>query len=66
MAQNVVAVHYEKDFDMIFHFNVAKNFVAEYDERDFDMIFHLKLETAENFVGLQHERDLGFSHDFPL
>ena len=35
-AQNVVAVHFERNFDMIFHFNAAKNFVAEHEERDFE------------------------------
>ena len=25
-AQNLIAEHYERDFDMIFHFNAAKNF----------------------------------------
>ena len=24
-AQNLIAKHYERDFDMIFHFNAAKN-----------------------------------------
>ena len=24
-AQNLIAEHYERDFDMIFHFNAAKN-----------------------------------------
>ena len=39
-AQNlIISEHYEKDFDMIFHFNAAKNFVADYEERDFELIF---------------------------
>ena len=38
-AQNLIAEHYERDFDMIFHFNAAKNFVADYEERDFELIF---------------------------
>ena len=35
-AQNMVAVHYERDFDMIFHFKAAhkKRVVLHY-ERDF-------------------------------
>ena len=37
--KNLIAEHYERDFDMIFHFNAAKNFVADYEERDFELIF---------------------------
>ena len=29
-AQNLVAEHYTKDFDMILHFKVAQNLVAEH------------------------------------
>ena len=32
-AQNLVAEHYERDFDTIFHFMVAQNVVAEQYER---------------------------------
>ena len=44
----MVAVHYERDFDMILHFNAAKNFVAEHEERDFELIFQFR--TAQNVV----------------
>ena len=42
----MVAVYYERDFVMIFHFNAAKNFVAERKERDFELIFQFR--TAQN------------------
>ena len=32
-AQNLVAEHYEIDFDLIFHFKAAQNLVAERYER---------------------------------
>ena len=34
-AQNLVVEHYERDFDMIFHYKEAQNLVAEYYVRDF-------------------------------
>ena len=37
--KNLIAEHYERDFDITFHFNAAKNFVADYEERDFELIF---------------------------
>ena len=37
-AQNLVAEHYERDFDMIFNVKTVQNLVAEHCERDFDMI----------------------------
>ena len=47
-AEYVVAEHYERNFDMIFHFLVALNLVADHYARDFDMIFHFKV--AQNLV----------------
>ena len=38
----MVAEHYERNIDMIFHIAAAQNMVAEHYERDFDMIFHFK------------------------
>ena len=38
-------MHYERDFDMIFHFTTPQNLVAEHYEIDFDMIFHWRLKT---------------------
>ena len=46
-AQNLVAEHYERDFDMTFHLKVAQNLVAEHYERDFNMIYYLKKEVKE-------------------
>ena len=40
MAQNMVAEHYERYFDIIFNFKAKQNLVVELIyERDFDMIF---------------------------
>ena len=36
----MLAEHYAREFDMIFHFKAVQNLVAEQDERDFNMIFH--------------------------
>ena len=38
----MVAVQYERDFDMIFHLNAAKNFIAENEERDFELVFQFR------------------------
>ena len=43
-AQNLIAEHYRRDFDMIFHLKLetAQNLVGLQHERDFHMIFHFK------------------------
>ena len=51
----MVAVHYERDFDMIFRFKAAQNVVAFHYERDFDMIFHFKVD--QNLVADHNARD---------
>ena len=50
----MVAEHYARDFDMIFHFKAAQNLVVERYEIDFDMIFHIK--AAQNLVAEHYER----------
>ena len=40
-AQNLVADHYEIDFDIIFHITAAQNMVAVHYERDFGHYFLL-------------------------
>ena len=42
VAQNLVAEHYDRDFEIIFHFKAVEKVVAEHYERDFDMVFHFK------------------------
>ena len=39
--------HYERYFDMIFHFKAAQNLVVEHYERYFNMIFHFNV--AQNW-----------------
>ena len=43
-AQNLIAEHYRRDFDMIFHLKLdtAQNLFGLQHERDFHMIFHFK------------------------
>ena len=49
VAQNLVAEHYEIDFEIIFHFKTAQHLVvAEHHKRDFDMLFHFMV--AQNLV----------------
>ena len=40
MAQNLVAEHYGRYFDMIFYFLTAQSLFAEHAEKYFDMIYH--------------------------
>ena len=41
-AQNFIAEHEERDFELIFQFKTAQNVVRRQHERDFHMIFHFK------------------------
>ena len=47
-TQNLIAEHYERDFDMIFHFKLAQNLDAEHYVRNFDMIFYFL--AAKNWL----------------
>ena len=38
-AENVVAGHYDRDFEIIFFFKAAEKVIAERYEKDFDMLF---------------------------
>ena len=58
-AQNLVAQHYERDFDLIFCLKADQNLVVEHCEWDCYMIFHFK--EAEHLVAEHYER---FWHDF--
>ena len=51
----MVALHYERDFDMIFHFKVAQNLIADHYERYFDLIFHFMAD--QNLVAEHYEID---------
>ena len=53
-AQNLVAEHYERDFDLIFRLKADQNLVIEHCEWDFYMIFHFK--EAEHLVAEHCER----------
>ena len=52
----MVAEHYERDFDMIFHFKAAENLVAVHYVRDFDIIFHFNIKADQNLVAEDYER----------
>ena len=60
--QILIAEHYERDFEIIFHVKAAQNFAAERYRIDFDMIFHF--EAAQNFVAKHYKSR--FLHDIPL
>ena len=46
-AQNFVAEHHKRDFDMIFSFIGVQNLVAEHHDRDFDMIFNFMAAQSD-------------------
>ena len=53
-AQNLVAEHYKRNFDMIFHYmRLRTQLAAEHYVRDFYMIFQFKV--AQNFVAEHNE-----------
>ena len=60
-AQNLVAEHYERDFDLIFRLKAEQKLVVEQCELDFYMIFHFK--EAQYLVAEHYER---FWHYFLL
>ena len=62
--ENVVVVHYERDFGMIFYFEATRNLVAEHYVRDFDITFYFKAD--QNMVAEHHERDFDMIFHFML
>ena len=52
--KNLVAGHFERNFDIIFHSMAAQNLVEEHYERVFDTIFHFKV--AQKLVAEHNEK----------
>ena len=53
LLKNLVAEHYEIDFDMIFRLSAAQNLVAEHYIIEFYMLFHFKAAqtlVAEHYI----------------
>ena len=49
-AQNIIAEHEERDFELIFQFKTARNVVRRHYERDFNIILE-KLVADQRYEG---------------